>query len=135
MALITWSPSLSVNVKQFDDQHKKLIDLINKLHDAMKEGKGKDILGDILQSLIEYTKTHFAAEERLMQQHNYGEYEKHKKEHNLLVIQVLDIQKKHKEGTPVLTQTIMTFLKNWLASHIQGEDQKYGPFLNGKGIA
>ncbi|ACM18855.1 hemerythrin family protein [Geotalea daltonii FRC-32] len=135
MSLITWNQSLSVNVKQFDEQHKKLIDLINKLHDAMKAGKGKDVLGEILQSLVDYTKQHFAAEEALLQKHGYGDYEKHKKEHNLLVMQVADIQKKLKEGSPVLTQTVMTFLKDWLSNHIQREDQKYGPFLNDKGLS
>ncbi|WP_243374350.1 bacteriohemerythrin [Geotalea sp. SG265] len=135
MSLISWNQGLSVSVKQFDDQHKKLIDLINTLHDAMKTGKGKDVLGDILQSLVSYTKSHFAAEELLMQRHGYEGYEKHKKEHNLLVMQVADIQKKLNEGAPVLTQTVMLFLKDWLSTHIQGEDRKYSPFFNGKGIS
>lgn len=79
MALITWNENYSVKVKQFDDQHKKLIDMINELHDAMKVGKGKDVMEKILAGLIQYTVTHFANEERLMKQHNYPDYEQHKK--------------------------------------------------------
>lgn len=134
MALITWSDSLSVKVKQFDDQHKKLVDMVNQLFDAMKSGKGSQVMGDILKQLIAYTQTHFAAEERLMQQHAYPGYEAHKKEHNALVMQVLDLQKQFQEGKPVLTQNIMTFLRDWLSKHIQGDDKKYGIFFNGKGI-
>ncbi|AJE04362.1 bacteriohemerythrin [Geobacter pickeringii] len=135
MALITWSDSLSVKVKQFDDQHKKLVDMVNQLFDAMKSGKGNQVMGDILKQLIAYTQTHFAAEERLMAQHAYPDYEAHKKEHNALVMQVLDLQKQFQEGKAVLTQNVMTFLRDWLSKHIQGDDRKYGVFFNGKGIS
>lgn len=135
MALITWSDSLSVKVKQFDDQHKKLVDMVNQLHDAMKAGKGAQVIGDILKSLIQYTQTHFAAEERLLKQYAYPEFEAHKKEHNTLVIQVLDLQKQLQEGKAVLTQQVLHFLRDWLSKHIQGDDKKYGVFLNGKGVS
>lgn len=135
MALITWSDTLSVKVKQFDDQHKKLVDMVNQLFDAMKTGKGNQVMGDILKQLIAYTQTHFAAEERLLKQYGYPDFEAHKKEHNALVMQVLDLQKQFQEGKPVLTQNIMTFLRDWLSRHIQGDDKKYGVFLNGKGVA
>ncbi|ANA39328.1 bacteriohemerythrin [Geobacter anodireducens] len=135
MALISWSDSLSVKVKQFDDQHKKLVDMVNQLFDAMKAGKGNQVMGDILKSLIQYTQTHFAAEERVLKQHGYPDLEAHKKEHNALVMQVLDLQKQLQEGKSVLTQHVMTFLRDWLSKHIQGDDKKYGVYLNGKGIS
>ncbi|SNB47071.1 bacteriohemerythrin [Geobacter sp. DSM 9736] len=134
MALLSWSDSYRVNIKQIDDQHKKLIEMINTLHDAMKVGKGSQVLGEVLKSLIDYTGSHFATEEKLMKLHNYPDYEHHKKEHNLLVMQVLDIQKNLQNGSAPLTQNIMSFLKEWLVKHIQGEDKKYGPYLNGKGV-
>jgi hemerythrin len=134
MSLITWNDSYSVKIKQFDDQHKKLVQMVNELHDAMKVGKGKEVLGKVLDSLIQYTGTHFSDEEKLMVQHKFPEYETHKKEHNKLVLQVLDVQKQFHAGSLTITQPVMTFLKDWLQKHIQGEDKKYGIFLNGKGI-
>jgi len=134
MALITWNEKYSVKIKQFDDQHKKLIDMVNELHDAMKVGKGKDVLEKILAGLIQYTVTHFASEERLMKLHNYPGFEQHKKEHNLLSLQVNDVQKKYHEGNAALSQSVMIFLKEWLQNHIQGTDKNYAPFLNSKGI-
>ncbi len=134
MALLTWNDGFSVKVSQFDAEHKKLIHLINQLHDAMKVGKGGEVTGQVLQSLIDYTGSHFAAEERLMKLHNYPDYERHKKEHNLLVVQVLDVQKKINAGQMLLSQELMGFLRAWLEKHIQGEDKKYGPFLNAKGV-
>jgi hemerythrin len=134
MALITWQDSYSVKVRKFDDEHKKLIALINQLHDAMLVGKGGQVIGTILQSLIEYTSSHFASEEAMLKLHGYPDFERQKKEHNLLVLQVLDIQKSIKSGKVPLSQEMMKFLKEWLQNHIQGEDKKYGPFLNAKGF-
>jgi hemerythrin len=135
VALMTWSDKLSVGVKQFDEEHKQLVRLINQLHDAMKTGQGKQVISNILQGLISYTQNHFATEERLMRAHGYPDYEQHKKEHNSLTLSVLDLQKQYQTGNMLLSQKVMDFLKDWLANHIQGLDKGYGPFLNGKGVA
>jgi len=134
MALLTWNDSYSVKVKQLDDQHKKLIDLINQLYDAMKVGRGSEVIGPVLKSLITYTQTHFSTEEQLMKLHGYPDYDTHKNEHNQLVAQVSDIKKGMDAGKIPLTQNVMNFLRDWLIKHIQGDDKKYGPFLNNKGV-
>jgi hemerythrin len=137
MALMEWSPTFSVKVKKFDDQHKKLVDLVNQLHDAMKAGQGNVALGAILQQLINYTATHFKDEEQVMQANGYPDLAKHKTIHADLVKQVLDLQKKFQTGEAggVLTMKVLSFLKDWLVTHIQGEDKKYGVYLNTKGIS
>jgi len=135
MALMEWSPAFSVKVRKFDDQHKKLVELVNQLHDAMKAGQGHALLGTVLQSLISYTATHFKDEEQVMQANGYPDLVRHKGMHQKLVSQVLDLQKKFQAGGDVLTITVLNFLKDWLVSHIQGEDKKYGVFLNAKGIS
>jgi len=134
MALITWNDKFSVRVSRFDEEHKQLMNLINQLHDAMKTGQGKQVIGDVLQGLISYTQNHFASEEKLMKGHSYPGYESHKKEHNQLTMTVLDFQKGFASGSVPLSQTVMSFLRDWLTNHIQGMDKEYGPFLNGKGI-
>ena len=136
MALFEWNSAFSVKVRKFDDQHKKLIDLINQLHDAMKAGEGDNVLGSVLRSLVDYTATHFDEEIKMMQANGYPDLAKHKAEHDKFVSQVLDIQKKFASaGNALLTLSTLSFLKDWLVKHIQGEDKKYGPFLNAKGIS
>jgi len=135
MSLIEWSPVYSVKVKKVDEQHKKLVDLINQLHDAMKSGQGNTVTGIILQSLVDYTKTHFADEIRLMQANGYPDLARHQAEHDKFVKQVVEFQQKFQDGSAMLTMTILSFLKDWLVKHIQGEDKKYGPFLNAKGVS
>jgi hemerythrin len=132
---MAWNPTLSVKVKQFDDQHIKLVTMVNELHDAMKAGKGTEALGKILNGLISYTSTHFSDEERLMTQHAYPEAAAHKAEHAKLVKQVLELQTNFKAGKAILTLDVMMFLKDWLVKHIQGDDKKYGAYLNTKGVS
>jgi hemerythrin len=135
MALITWNNDLSVNIKEFDEEHKKLISMINDLHSAMGSGKGKETIGPVLSRLVDYTKTHFAAEEKLMLKHGYPGYVSHKALHDDLTKQVVDLQKKLQEGKMLVTVQVMNFLRDWLSNHIQNTDKKYGPFFIGKGIA
>ncbi len=134
MPLITWNDKISVNIAEFDNQHKKLIVIINELNDAMCQGKGKEMMEKILANLIDYTKTHFGAEERLMKTHGYTEYAQHKKEHDDLAGKVLDMQQKYREGKVTISLEVMNFLKNWLTTHIQGTDKKYTQFFKGKGV-
>jgi hemerythrin len=134
MALINWNDNLSVKVTEFDEQHKKLIGMVNNLHSAMGAGKSREIMGSVLTGLIDYTVNHFAAEEKLMQKHGYPSFARHKAEHDALTKQVVDIMAKFKEGKTVVTIELMNFLKDWLTKHIQGTDKQYGPFLNSKNV-
>jgi hemerythrin len=134
MALITWNQDLSVQVSQFDNQHKELVKLVNELHDAMTAGKGNTVMGDVLNRLIDYTVNHFAAEERLMQQHHYPDYPAHKAEHENLTSKAVEIKQKFDAGKMVLGVEVMNFLRDWLTKHIMGVDKKYGPFFSEKGI-
>ena len=134
MPKIIWTDNLSVKIAAIDAQHRKLIDLINELNDAMSQGKGKDVLGRVLTSLIDYTKTHFAEEERLMSLHKYPGYAEHKAAHDSLTAQVIEISEKFKSGQIGLTIPVSDFLKEWLTDHILHTDKEYSAFLISKGV-
>jgi hemerythrin len=134
MALIEWNPAYSVKVETFDEQHKKLIDLINQLHEAMKSGQGVTVIGIVLQSLINYTDIHFTGEINLMQANGYPDLARHQAEHEKFVKELVEFQQKYQDGSALLTMEVLSFLTDWLVNHIQGEDKKYSPFLNAKGI-
>ena len=126
---------MSVGVSMFDTEHKKLIDLVNELHDGIQAGKAPDSLAKVLAGLITYTATHFKHEEEFFAKTGYPASADHKKEHDDLTKQVLDIQAKVAAGaTGMLSLEVLAFLKKWLINHIQGSDKKYGPHLNAKGI-
>jgi hemerythrin len=125
MPLLNWDAKFSVEIDQFDNQHKRLIDLVNLLHEAMMVGKGDDVLHRVLHQLITYTKTHFAAEEQFMQSHKFDGYLAHKAEHAKLTQKVIDFQQEFRAGKIALSISLMNFLKTWLTEHIMGTDKKY----------
>ena len=135
MAFMEWSDTLSVNIKEIDEQHKKLLAMINELHEAMKTGRGKEVTEKTLGGLIAYVGTHFATEEALMEKHNYPGFLAHKGEHAKLTAQAKDIHQQFQQGKAVVNVELMNFLKSWLQNHILGTDKKYVPFLNSKGVA
>jgi hemerythrin len=135
MALMTWSDQLSVNIKQVDSQHMKLVELLNDFHDAMKVGKGKEVMGKTFSELLDYTAYHFGTEEELLKKHAYPAFPAHKREHEALTKKAADLSERFSRGEAVISAETMTFLKNWLSDHIMGSDKKYAPFLNGKGVS
>jgi hemerythrin len=134
MALFDWKDSYSVAVPKYDAQHKKLIELVNKLHQSMSEGKGREVLEGILTELIKYTKTHFADEENELKRLSYPDFVNHKREHDKLTADVMKFYDDFKAGKGSVTVEILNFLKNWLMNHIMGTDKKYGQFLTSKGV-
>jgi len=129
MSVFVWNEKYRVNVKELDDQHRTLIGLVGQLDDAMREGKGKQALGLILGQVINYTKTHFAAEERLMKACGYPEYHEHRLIHEKMTAKVTELQEQFKTGKVMITMDVMNFLTDWLQKHILGTDKKYSPFL------
>jgi hemerythrin len=134
MAVFEWSAKYSVGVREIDDQHKKLIALIQQLDGAMRQGQGKRILGDILSGLVKYAGSHFATEERLMKTHGYPEYDQHKEKHGKMTQKVLDIQDEFETNGSNLTLDVMKYLENWVDKHILGTDMKYSSFFREKGL-
>ena len=134
MALINWNDSFSVNVAEIDRQHQKLVSMINELNDAMRQGKGKAVLGKIVNGLISYTATHFKTEEKYFDQFGYPETDSHKKEHSAFVRKVTDFKDEFEEGKFGLSVEIMNFLSDWLQKHIKATDMKYSQFFNEKGL-
>ena len=132
--LMPWNESFINGVSEFDNQHKYLVELVNKLYKGMKLGHGNEDVGKTLDELVEYTGSHFACEEKLMVENQYPDCDSHIKTHRDLVARVVDFQKKFKSGEVTVSLDLLEFLKDWLIDHIKGEDRKYGPFFNGKGI-
>nr|MBS0021810.1 hemerythrin family protein [Gammaproteobacteria bacterium] len=134
MAFIVWDEQHSVRVRQIDDEHKGMITLLNELNDAMKQRKGREEIARILSKLIVYTKAHFAAEERLMRDHDYAGYLRHKAEHERLLHEISVLEKRFSEGDLLLSFGIMLYLKGWALIHITSCDRALGIYLNSRAV-
>jgi hemerythrin len=107
---------------------------MNELHEALGAGRGKHVVGKILQQLIEYTATHFASEEAAMEKSGFPGLNSHKAEHKAMTEQLLKFQNDLQAGKLGVPTALMPFLQKWLHDHLLETDKKYGPFLNEKGI-
>lgn len=133
MALMTWGPMLMVGYGDIDAQHKRLVELVNQLDDAMRAGHGRDVVGGVLNELIRYTVHHFAFEEKLMDQFGIASAAAHKAEHKKLVADVSAFKTKFDAGSAAVTTELMTFLRNWLSNHILKTDKALARELLAKG--
>ncbi|MGD9948588.1 MAG: bacteriohemerythrin [Desulfobulbus sp.] len=127
--LITWDESICFGIDSIDQQHHHLVDLVNKLHHAMRSRAGKSVLGATLAELAQYTVEHFQSEEKMMAAAKYPQLEAHKREHEKLVAQVVDFQRQFESGSVTITLDLMNFLSDWLINHIKGVDRRYVPTL------
>jgi len=130
MALITWKDSYSVGVELIDNDHKLLVSLINQLADATEGGQGRDVVGSVLNVLIEYTVGHFSREEMLMEKGGYPDLVAHRKHHHALTEKVVAMAAQYRDGqADSLDRDILDFLKTWLTGHILGVDMEYRPYV------
>lgn len=130
MAEIKWSRELSVDVKEIDDQHKKLINIVNTLLQAILSGHDKEILNDIFTKLREYTVYHFGCEEELMEDILYPKRAEQVQEHSQLKKDVKAFQRQiylHEDPT---TDEVLAFMKGWMLDHILTHDRELARFIH-----
>ena len=134
-AFMEWNDKVSVGIEEIDEQHKQLLDLINRLYDAMISGEQKlQVAKDVLNELMQYTVVHFAVEESLFRIFDYPDYEAHCAHHHELRAQVIDINRKVQSGEKMVTPELLVFLRKWLTNHIMVEDKAYAPVLLERGL-
>jgi hemerythrin len=131
---VEWTDELSVGIQEIDEQHKILVNLLNRLYESIILRTDDEEAGKILQELSQYTVIHFSVEESLMRILGYDDYEDHKKHHEELTKQVLELSEKVKSGKLSTSMELLNFLKNWLTKHILIEDKRYSPFFLERGI-
>jgi hemerythrin len=133
MAFMEWDDTLSVNVAEIDEQHKKLIGMINIFFESIKDEK-QGALGTLLNSLIDYTKYHFSTEEKYMVQFDYINTDLHIKEHQHFTEKVLGIKERFDNNKLILTLEVTSFLKDWIVDHVMKTDKRYSRCFNDNGL-
>ena len=132
--ILVWSDECSVNIKEMDEQHKKLVEIINNHSAAVKSKKLREGVKKTLKELLDYIEVHFNREEELLMQHDCPEYKAQKEEHSFITQEVYDLYMKHMKGEENAAFMVASLMKHWLFNHICKEDKKYGKYLNSKGV-
>lgn len=132
MEFFKWEDVTKINIGFIDEQHKKLVDLTNKLHDSIINQEDDTIIGEVLQELLDYTIYHFKHEEAFMTEYNFMKCNLHKIIHDGFTNQVRQLNEKYKAGERNLSLKTLNFLKDWLINHIGKCDVEYGDFIKSR---
>ena len=135
MAAITWGPQIELGIAKIDEQHKRLVELINELGQAMEEGRSAEVMSATLAELVDYTHTHFRTEEVLLKEHGYEELPGHQREHRIFTDQIEIYRDRFESGFQSVTQSLMDYLSGWLVTHITVSDRAYLPTLKDAGVS
>ena len=113
------------DVSEIDRQHQELVNMLNRLNDAVKNNESREDIYRIIDDVISFTRLHFAFEERLMVQSGYPEIEWHKDKHKQLIQEALRLKGKLEY---VGEQMFTEWFNHWpfanVLAHIQFADKQ-----------
>jgi hemerythrin-like metal-binding protein len=132
--LVAWKHTCSVGVRAMDDEHAIMIDAMNELRQALVSGSNQAVTNEQRNKLIEFTRMHFRNEENLLAQFDFPGLARQQSEHRRLLAQLQDSLHRQQQGQAAPTGDLLSFLHDWFLDHVEGEDRKYGPWLNSHGV-
>jgi hemerythrin len=131
MPFAEWSDEFSIGIEEINQEHRRLLDLLNELHDAVDAGSAREVLGKVLDELMRYVVYHFSHEEELFQRTNYPGAERHIRQHRDLTATAKKVYDDFQtSASETLPRQVLDFLKNWLVEHIMGSDRAFGVYFN-----
>lgn len=124
---LSWRNILEIGVAEIDDDHRQLVDLLNRIQDASADDDRQAAL-ELLCLLRNFVAGHFAREELLMVGIRYDRAEAHRREHQRLFEDVCR-QIDDLERGRIVAGAVSVFLQRWLLRHIAGADGELGEAL------
>ena len=136
MFYFQWKDSYLTHIDELDAQHQKLVALINNFYTDLlncpENAEKQACIGKTLEELVAYSNYHFAAEEKLMLEHQYPAYQQHKLEHESFKRKVAELMQTQNEAENALPFPVVVFLRDWLTTHVIQTDKEYGPYLKAR---
>ncbi len=130
MPFYEWSESMSVGVPLLDDDNKRIIGIINQLHECLQHGSPTDVVNEIFDSLIAYFEFHFSREEKVIEACGYPHAKAHQEEHVEFTEHMYQLRGRQLSGAgPAIDNELVDYLKNWLNHHILILDMGYRSYV------
>lgn len=134
MTLITWNDRFATGIPQVDDDHRRIMGIINRIDDALIGDQSRQVDSGTLEELAKYAEEHFALEEQLMESSGFPGLEAHRQEHHRARMLLLGLRNQHLDGRVVRSSDALSFLSTWLSEHILGTDLAYVEHLKVSGL-
>ncbi len=134
-----WKHLLRIGVAEIDNEHLLIMQMIGRLRKALegsdRESLPEEITLSNLKRLVAYVREHFAAEEAIMKNARYPEFERHKREHEIFLEHLAEIEKTGGNENAASVSEFLSSLSNWLHHHVLEMDKRLGFFLLEKSVA
>ncbi len=132
MGNIQWDSAWNIGHAEIDEQHQRWIELFNELENAFLSKEKIDmsvVQRRTFKEILDYTRYHFANEEKHMQEADYPESSTHWRLHKAFDTLVYEKYRDFENGEIILNSELLALIKNWLLDHIQVQDRKFGNYL------
>ncbi len=132
-SVVIWGDHLRIGVEAIDEDHKKLISLLNKLANL---DLADNQIEYVVKELLLYTVFHFEREEAVMEACGYPGLELQKKQHREMHRKIKELAAKWRKDRDVESEArLQRFLKEWLVDHILHDDMKMASYVGGRSEA
>ena len=132
--MIEFESSLIIGVEEMDEQHMRLVALLNGVYKLLQEGKKEEALRFFKEELLAYTEYHLSEEEKFMEKIGYPELKNHKKVHEVFRREVQSLAPYIEKGDPKAFREALSYVWGWLYNHIAKTDKKYGIYAKERGL-
>jgi len=134
MICVEWITKFELGINEIDDQHKRLIGIMNKLCEALNQGEESKMIAEIIKEMWDYAHYHFALEEKYFDEFHYEKAEAHKVWHKAFYKKVEDLAKEFDGGKKSVSIDAISFLGGWFIDHTQTFDREYVPAFHKHGL-
>lgn len=128
MKKLIWTENLNTGISVIDTQHKRIVEYINKLYGVLSSKADKAAVREVIDELVDYTMTHFAFEEGMLDDVNFRLLEEHKALHAQFADQVRELSENFERNEQASVE-LNNLMVAWLFNHILHEDAKYVPAI------
>jgi len=130
-----WNEAYSLHIKEIDSQHKRWVGLIQELNEAIVGCLVEQELERIFDEIFEFTKLHFATEEKYFKEFNYEGAAMHVAAHRAFLERLAKLQSQmHKNNKFQISLELAAMLELWVAEHVLQIDKKYEKCFHEHGL-
>jgi hemerythrin len=130
--LMDWSDELSVAVPEIDDDHRKLLGIVNEFHEAHEASRSKEEVLAALTKIADYACWHFDHEEEIMRQEGFPGLQSHRDRHAELLDALGGLIADFEAGRADIDRATLDFLKSWVLVHLKTEDRDLGIWVRSR---
>jgi hemerythrin len=128
---VEWDNNYSIGIPLVDNQHKRLIDVTNKLFMGCLRGdeEARRFFLKTIHEGVDYVKYHFTTEEKIMERINYPNLAVHRGQHQDFVRELVSEVQSFQGGKRFVPNMMVRYLRDWILTHIAVSDKQIGSYL------